>query len=59
MRKNIGRGDCKEQQLCVEFIGSKESSASRDIRKKPKEHTRGEAPHTPSIRAHMPPALHA
>jgi hypothetical protein len=29
MRKNTERGDCKEQQLCMEFIDSKESFASR------------------------------
>jgi hypothetical protein len=41
MRKNTKREDCKEQQLCMEFIDSKESFTSRDIRKKPKEHARG------------------
>jgi hypothetical protein len=41
MRKNTKREDCKEQQLCIEFIDSKESFASRDIRKKPKEHVCG------------------
>jgi hypothetical protein len=41
MRKNTEREDCKEQQLCMEFIDSKESFTSRDIRKKPKEHARG------------------
>jgi hypothetical protein len=41
MRKNMERGDGKEQQLCMEFIDSKKSFANRDIRKKPKEHARG------------------
>jgi hypothetical protein len=36
MRKNTERGDCKEQQLYMEFIDSKEDFTSRDIRKKPK-----------------------
>jgi hypothetical protein len=45
IRKNTERGDCKEQQLCMEFIDSKESFASKDIRKKPKEHARGAALH--------------
>jgi hypothetical protein len=42
MRNNTERGDCKEQQLCMEFIDSKKSFANRDIRKKkPKEHACG------------------
>jgi hypothetical protein len=45
MRKNTKRGDCKEQQLCMKFIDSKESFASRNIRKKPKEHAHGAALH--------------
>jgi hypothetical protein len=52
MRKNTERGYCKEQQLCMEFIDIKESFASRDIRKKPKEHARRttlHATHTTNI----------
>jgi hypothetical protein len=45
MRKNMKRGDCKEQQLCMEFIDSKESFANRDIRKKLRQHARGAALH--------------
>jgi hypothetical protein len=42
----------------MEFIDNKESFASRDIRKKPKEHAHG-AGATDAFhqRAHMPPAL--
>jgi hypothetical protein len=36
MRNNTERGDCKEQQLCMEFIDSKKSFTKRDIRKKTK-----------------------
>jgi hypothetical protein len=42
MRKNMERGNCKEQQLSMEFTDIKDGFTSRDIRKKPKEHAHGE-----------------
>jgi hypothetical protein len=36
MRNNTERENCKEQQLYTEFIDSKKSFASKDIRKKAK-----------------------
>jgi hypothetical protein len=56
MRNNTKRGDCKEQQLCMEFIDSKKSFTKRDIRKNQKSMHVGQAPRTPSIRARMPTA---
>jgi hypothetical protein len=59
MRKNTERGDCKEQQLYMEFIDSKESFASRDIRKKLKEHARGATLHaTRTTNIYLPHRTH-